>query len=530
MKKASIAVALGLIVPAAAYAQVPRPAASAARPTPSASAAASAPAGALPPGHPRMDDGDDDMPPGHGENPHGGNPHGGAPHGGDARGLREAPQNTTAEDPTLPRGTVVIEVLSPDDKPIPSQEVTIGVVDQSISKGESRRRVTQLTGPEGRTTFEIPEATSETAVRISVVRDGATSAAPPFRLPQKAGMRVIVYSFPVVREASKAQVAMQGILYIEPRDEVLQIEGAYRIYNLGQTAWLATNEEVTLPATFKAFTSQKGMDDLSWDGTKTGATFRGTVPPGMHETAYRFQIPLDGQEEMSIDLGLLPNVQSYRVIAESPKGATLEVEGFPPAITTNNGNGQRILVSERTTDRVDPTFRRVKLRFGGLPTRSKGRWVAVILAISAAAGGLWAAMQLRVKASYVDPAELVQARELLLSELTSLEKARAANEIGPKTYQRVREELLGALARLLAHDDVPKAEALPVGYFPVENSGASPGASRVSVGHLHGRPQEPPRSRHLEHQGSWNKIRSKVAGLRGYPRYPQDLLRRPFDL
>jgi hypothetical protein len=42
------------------------------------------------------------------------------------------------------------------------------------------------------------------------------------------------------------------------------------------------------------------------------------------------------------------------------------------------------------------------------------------------------------------------AREALLEDLAGLERAHAAGEVGPRTYERARRELIDALARVLA--------------------------------------------------------------------------------
>ena len=44
-------------------------------------------------------------------------------------------------------------------------------------------------------------------------------------------------------------------------------------------------------------------------------------------------------------------------------------------------------------------------------------------------------------------------RARLLADLEELERARAAGDIGPKTYERARRELVDAIARTLAASD-----------------------------------------------------------------------------
>lgn len=435
-------------------AAVPLARAQGAKPAGSSSArpAGAASAAPLPAGHPPVDE-EPAMPPGHPPTGAGG-PHGANPHGaGGPRDPREAPQNGSREDPTLPRGTIVIEVRTPDEKPVAGQEVTLGIVENSVARGESRKRLAQRTDDQGTTTFSALDGGTENAYRVSIQRDGASSAASPFQLPNVGGVRVVVYAYPVVRNVREASVAVQGIVYVELRDEVIQIEQAYRIYNLGQTAWVPSDVTVALPAGFKAFNAQKMMSDLAWDGTSSGASLRGTIPPGLHETVFRYQLPNDGKEELALDFGLLPNVQSFRVIVEAPRGMTLDVDGFPPAIPTQNGQGQRILFTEKTTDRIEPNFRSTRVRLGNLPARSKGHLWALGLAIGALAAGLYATTSLGRQKDSAAPEEIAQAKERLLDALVALEKDHAAGEVGPRTYESTKTQLLDALARLLAREN-----------------------------------------------------------------------------
>lgn len=414
---------------------------------PSASAAPATSA-ALPTGHPRIDDDDSQMPPGH-PGAHGGaNPH------GKGAALDAPAENGVRPDDALPTGTLVVEVRTGEGQPVADQEVTLGIVENSIAKGESRKRITQRTNAEGNATFAGLSTASEFAYRASVVRDGADSAAPPFNAPQKGGMRARLHVFRVAKSVRDVQLAVQGMLFIELRDEVFQVEQGYRLYNLGDTAWVPDDTKVRLPDGAKAFNAQKTMTGITFDGDASAAKLRGTIAPGMHEASFRFQIPNPGEEEVSFDLGLLPNVQSYRVVVEAPRGLSLSVDGFPAAILTESQAGAKVLFTEKSTQRLDPGFTQVKLRLSGLTVRPQGHRYALGLAALALLGGLYYAAQLaKSKAALIDPDELAQATTKLLDSLVALEKAKASGEIGPKTYERDKETLLAALARLLTREE-----------------------------------------------------------------------------
>ncbi len=361
-------------------------------------------------------------------------------------------QSRAQEDATVAAGTIEVEVRDGEGNPLPGREVFLGIVENSVAKGESRQRKVGRSDEGGKAVFSGLDTGSTFAYRVSMARDGATYAAPPFNFPQAGGMRVVLFAYPVTTDVSQASIAAQGIAYLELRDEVIQIEMAYRIYNLGSTTWLATDTRLPLPAGFKAFNAQKGMSDLGWDGTPQGVRFRGTLAPGVHETAFRFQIPYPDDGEVNIDLGLLPQVQAFRVISDAPRGMTLDADGFPRATGTTNGNGQRVLVTEKELPRLDPDFRRVRVRLSGMPTRPQGRWYAVALAAAALALGLVYAARSKQERLHSDE-ELKQARQRLLDELEQLEKDRAAGEVGPRTYEAARRTMLDALARLIQASD-----------------------------------------------------------------------------
>jgi hypothetical protein len=347
---------------------------------------------------------------------------------------------------------------------MPGVDVILGSVASSIAKGDTHKRLTATSGPTGEARFANLETATNIAYRLSIVRDGATYAAAPFQL-SAGGMRTTINVYPVTTDAKGAQFAAQGLVYIELRDEVISVEEVYRVFNIGNVTWLPNNTTVSLPNGFKAFAAQKAMSDVGFDAADTGARFRGTISPGAHDASFRFQIPFDGNDEMEIDLGLLPNVQLFRVMTEAPRGMTVEVPGFPPPEPSTNNNGQRILVTERESTRPDPTFQRVRVRLHNLPTRPAGRWVAVSLAVASVVGGLAYVYAPKPKpkkgskkgakkdegreSSPLDPQTVERTRQQILDDIRKLDEAFARDEIGPKTYERERRLAIDALAQLI---------------------------------------------------------------------------------
>jgi len=95
----------------------------------------------------------------------------------------------------------------------------------------------------------------------------------------------------------------------------------------------------------------------------------------------------------------------------------------------------------------------VTINIQGLPVPSTARWYAVGLASAAVIIGLLLAASGSSKARDRNPdwiGDLHRARQRLLEQIAELEQARSRGDIGPKTYERSRRELLDALARVIA--------------------------------------------------------------------------------
>jgi hypothetical protein len=375
-------------------------------------------------------------------------------------------ESTLKPDPSLaPRSVVVDVVDGSTEQPMPGVEINFKITERSIAKGDSTNDRQGRTDATGSATFDKLDFATPTEYRAIVTRDGATFSTPPFQLAQVPSLRATLYVFPVVRNIREAAVLSRGFTFVELLDDVLQIDQAYRIFNMGSTAWQAEGVKVQLPPGAKAFSSPPG--DLLWTQNGDVAMLRGTVTPGQHEASFRFQIPWNGERDLSFELGVLPQVQQYRLASDGPAGLKLSAEGFSEAEATQNANGQRVLLVDRALARPDPTFKSIKVMLANMPVRPVGRWYAAGIAALAFVGGIYAANRLRAarpsggELTDDERVELEEARERLLDELAELDKARRANDIGPKTYEQARRTLTDALARLLTRlsDDDDKVKA-----------------------------------------------------------------------
>jgi hypothetical protein len=412
----------------------------------------------LPPGHPAVADpdshSDDDdatdegLPPGH--PPTQPAPQAQAPAAAQAR----LPEDRSEVDTALPPGVIVIEVRDGSDKPLPRANVTMGILQQSVAKGESRRRVARQSDENGDVRFDGLETGTGIAYRITIPwgdDEPATYAAMPFQLDLHAGQRVRVHVYPVTHQINEALIGMEGILYVELRDDALQFDEFFRVYNVGSTTWVPRQVTVTLPRGYKAFNTEREMSDTGFDEVPgEGAKLRGTFGPGRNDTHFRYQLPYEGGDSVDFTLTLPPHVAQMRIIAEASKTMTLRADGFGTATPDRNQRGQRVLVTERRVRNGEAALARVHIGLDNIPTEGSAKWIASGIAAATIALGIYlATQQTGSKKKERDPHESERARSRLVAEIAALERARQSGDVGPSAYARIHAALIDALARIL---------------------------------------------------------------------------------
>lgn len=390
-----------------------------------------------------------DMPPGHpsvgASSPHGGAGGGGG--GGGIPGMFNPPEDTEMPDPTLPPGTIAVDLRDADDKPVAGETVTLGIMVNSIAKGDSRSHVQRTTDAAGHAVFGNLDTASSVAYRVSTGYQGGAFAAMPFQMQQTKSMRVVLHVYPVTHDVQQAVIVSEVTLASEMRDDRIQIEEVFTIYNLGRVAWQPLDLDLSLPPGETAFAAQQSMSDQGVDEVGGHGRLRGTFPPGRHAIEFRWQLPWSQDKDVDFKVGMPPHVAIARVMMPASAGIKLVVDGFPPAAIQHDTQGQSFLVTERKAGPQDARLSTLTVGIHDLPTQGPGRTVAVLLAACGVLAGIFfAAGQKRGSGA----TEQKPARSAILEELAELERGRAAGEVGPKTYERARRELIDALARTLA--------------------------------------------------------------------------------
>jgi hypothetical protein len=189
------------------------------------------------------------------------------------------------------------------------------------------------------------------------------------------------------------------------------------------------------------------MTDQAVEEIDGSARLRGTFPPGQHAIEFRWQFPWGGEKDLEFEVGLPPHTAIARVLMPSSGAVTLAVADFPPAQILRNSTGQPFLVTE-VRMRPDEKLQSARVALHDLPTPGPGRLIATTVASFAVGMGLFLAF-LRRKHSNGETGP-DDARSSLLEELARLEDAHKAGDVGARTYERARRELIDALAFSLA--------------------------------------------------------------------------------
>ena len=379
------------------------------------------------------------------------NPHGGGRGGGEEvpSGLFQAPPDVEEEDDKLPRGTIAIEIRDAEDHPISHSPITLGILHNTVAKGESREHKAAETNELGQARFDDLAAISGTAYRVTVPKDGATYGAPPFQLSPAKGMRVVLHVYPVAHDIKDALVVAQGIVYVELKDDRIQIQQALTIYNFGKVTWVPTDVILPLGETFTALTSNQSMSDEGVDPVeKKGARLHGTFGPGRHDVEFRWQLPYAGEANVDFDIGMPPHTAAARVMVGASQQMKLSVDGFPDAKPNVDAQGNHILETQREVKREEGELSSVRISLKDIPVAGPARIIATAIAAFGVSVGLFYGASSR-KRTGRSSASSKSERAQLLRELEELENGHAAGDIGPKTYERARREIIDAIAATL---------------------------------------------------------------------------------
>ncbi len=397
-----------------------------------AAAVASAAGSTLPPGHPHLDQ----------------------DHGAGAAFFRPPP-DTSDEDAALPAGTIRVELRDFANNVIPNHGIELGILQQSVAKGESHKHLQGVTGPDGTTTFGSLELAGNIAYRVSTHEGEAAFAAKPFQLGHDHGIHVVLHVYPPTSDLARgALIITRSVIYLEMKDDRVQIQQRIDVFNGSPVAWIPKDVILKLPSDFSAVSGMQQMSDVGVDAVpQQGVRLHGTFGPGENPVVFSWQLPYGGDSVVDLEAGLPPNLGQLVVRAAAAPGMKLEVQGFREAISQVSEEGQRELVTGKQIQEGETPIRKVHISLRDLPTPGPTRFIATTLAALGVVAGIWVARRPRQP-----KVSTKRDRRRLLAEFEELEHARSHGDIGPKTYERAHRELIDELAALLAAADTARTD------------------------------------------------------------------------
>lgn len=369
----------------------------------------------------------------------------------ESSGMRPPPQSSASESKTLPAGSIETLVLDGKGHPLANIEVALAASESSVAKGDSRERLLGVTNAEGMVRWDGLKTGMGFSYRVSVSKDGATFPIAPFQLNPERGMTTKLYVFPVVRNVKDAIILSKGVIYIEIKDDRVQIEQMLTIANFGENAWVPDDYTLDMPAKMQAFTNDPGMSEVGVDRVegKDQLRLHGTFAPGQQQIVFRWQLPYSGERELAINVEAPPNMAQARVLAAAAQKMRIDSEGMP-ASKTDDMQGQRLLTIDWDQLNAKSPIKEFRVRLHDIPESGLPAWLMRSGVGLAAMISLSAIVIVRSGKRRNDARARKDSRALLLDELSELEQAHGRGDIGPKTYERARRELVDQIALTLA--------------------------------------------------------------------------------
>lgn len=358
------------------------------------------------------------------------------------------PTNISSPDPKVPQREVRIQVLSGERRPLAQVEVELITQFESVAEGKSTQVTKKTTDAEGYVSFSGLDTALHYTYGARALYDGAIYDVPPFRLTEEGGHHIQLHVYPATTDLKQAFVGIRGFVLVELREDQFQFDVLYRVINMSRMTWIPEGISLRLPSSAQAFDGGLTEGGSGFQLENQSAVLRGTFPPGQRDVRYQFQVPSKGQDTQFFSLDVPPHTAELRVLVEATPHMKLLVPGFEPAEFTKGPEGKNILITRRVMQPGQSELRDVTIELQGLPVPSKTRWLVSGLAAFIALAGLVLAWVQRRKPSTGAQEETQAASQVLLQELVALEAAFRREEIGPRTYERAKKQLLDSLARL----------------------------------------------------------------------------------
>jgi hypothetical protein len=358
--------------------------------------------------------------------------------------------------PDLSAGDIEVRLAGKETTLLEGNEVTLSITHQSIAAGNSSSVVTTTSNLGGVARFPAQKTETDYVYKVTAAIGEARYSSQPFQFRSGVpGMRVLLPVHEASSDVNALLILSRALYAVIPQDNLFSIDVLWRIENYSDKSWLPDEKTVVqLPKGATAITIREATGDGRIEAVgEAGIRLAGTFAPGQQDLALRFHMPADGNSERQLAFPTPVHLGSARIILDSSPTMSLKVEGFSEPSESRNQDGQRRLISsfDYLGEKVKAP-EKILVLISGVPTPAKGRTVAVGLAAALALVGLGQGVgRFRSRTptrSSLSKEDRERAGELLLEELIRLEQAFKHGEIGRKTHEAAKRQLLEAYARL----------------------------------------------------------------------------------
>ncbi len=282
---------------------------------------------------------------------------------------------TDAKD--LPSGTLRVTLLDEREQPLPNRDVVLRVLHNSVAEGNRRTERHGTTDASGTVLFDALAAETAFSYVVQSAGDATTYASDPFEMNPARGKAVVLHVLPSTPDIDQTMSAGRLLLYLEPKDDVIQAEVLLEYVNIGKMAWVPSNVSIPMPAGWKAFKTEESGSTLTVENVGDQVFLRGSLPPGNRSVSFRFQVPRPDSPSARVELGTPPRLAELQVMAEAPGDGGLSVAGFPPAERRPMNDERKVWFTHRTLSAESGQPVTLSAELSGLPVRGPGRWVAL---------------------------------------------------------------------------------------------------------------------------------------------------------
>lgn len=392
--------------------------------------------------------------------PPAGDPHAGAAPAGEPFRVG-APTGQVMPAADLPAGTLELELLDPEGRPLANHMVRLGEINlaQGDPGGSGQVQVHDArTDASGKVRY-TKLTTGETAGYAAVSDyQGARISTIPFRMAADSGMRGKILALDRTRDLSALRFdPQQSRMVVDLREEALAIMISFVVRNGSRAVFDNGDEGLFIPLPEGAVNAQEieGGETIEILPGK-GVRLKAPIPPDAGaqfatQIRYGYILPAEGARSLAVKQVLPIGLSDPLLIVPGKTGLSLEGEGLKTLRPDVDGRGDKV---DLYTLPAVAAGGALGFTVHGIPGHDRsGRSIAGALCLALIGGAIFLAGGRRKTTADGPSADsLVDKREHIFAELVEIEKQRKAQGPNPRLDERRKETVarLEAVYRDLA--------------------------------------------------------------------------------